>query len=371
MDSDGWLRILLLILLTLGAAYFASSETSFAAMNKLRAQNLADNGDKRAKLALKISNNFDKAITTLLIGNNVTHITFASVATLMSTQLWGVQSVKYMTIVSTVYVFLFSEMIPKSFAKANSDKSVLAVSKSLNVLMRLLSPVSFLFMYIGKSIAKLFPGDEAPSISEEDFLDIMETAEEEGVLGEKQELVRSALSFDEITVGDVFTPIEEAMSIDLLSTKEQILKIAKSVKYSRLPVYDENPGNIIGILHVRDFLKQIIRQKDEVIDINSLLIKTHFTDCDTSINDLLHEMSTKKLHMAVVVDKSGKTLGLITIEDILEELVGEIWDEDDFSERAYSKPTIGDSTGNTQPVAAIASDAGVHSPSGIIMECVK
>ena len=143
MDSDGWLRILTVVLLTLGAAYCASSETSFAAMNRVRIQNLADNGDKRAKLALRISDNFEKTITTLLIGNNITHIAFASLVTLISTELWGVKSVKYMTILSTVYVFLFSEMIPKSFAKANSEKFALAISRSLYFVMRLLTPVSF------------------------------------------------------------------------------------------------------------------------------------------------------------------------------------------------------------------------------------
>jgi putative hemolysin len=328
MDSDGWLRILSLIALTLAAAYCAASETSFAAMNKLRIQSLADNGDKRAKLAMKISNNFDRAITTLLIGNNITHIAFAALVTLISTQLWGVQSVKYLTIASTVHVFLFSEMIPKSIAKANSDKFVLAVSGSLNFFMRILSPVTFLFSYISKALTKLFPGDGGNSITEEEFLDIIETAEEEGVLDkDKQELVRSALSFDEITVGDVFTPRENVVAIDVNYTKEEILQIVKSVKYSRLPVYEKSLDKIIGILHVRDFLKYILKHKE--FELRKLLIKAHVTNSTTCINDLLHEMSTKKLHMAVVVDRMGKTLGIITIEDILEELVGDIWDEDD------------------------------------------
>lgn len=367
MDSDGWLRILLLILLTLGAAYCASSETSFAAMNRIRIQNLADNGDKRAKLALRISDNFEKAITTLLIGNNITHIAFASLVTLISTELWGVKSVKYMTIISTVYVFLFSEMIPKSFAKANNDKFVLVVSKSLNAVMRLLSPVSFLFMFIAQSISKLFSGDSEPSISEEDFLDIMEAAEEEGVLGEKQELVNSALSFDEITVGDVFTPIENVVSIDVHSTKEQILETAKAERFSRLPVYDESPESIVGILHIRDFLKQIIKYKDDAFNINSLLLETYFASCDTYISDLLHKMSTKKQHMAMVVDNTGNVIGLITMEDILEELVGEIWDEDDIDARVHSNPAEVSQAESVKPVKASTSHHGVHHPSELLM----
>jgi putative hemolysin len=337
MDSDGWLRILSLVALTLGAAYFAATETSFAAMNKLRIQNLADNGDKRAKLALKISNNFDRAITTLLIGNNITHIAFAALVTLIATQIWGVQSVKYLTIVSTVHVFLFSEMIPKSIAKANSDKFVLAVSGSLHFIMRILSPVTFLFMYISKTLTKLFPADDESVITEEEFLDIIETAEEEGVLDkEKQVLVRSALSFDEVAVGDVFTPRENVIAIEVNSTAEEVLQTIKSVKYSRLPVYENNLDNIIGILHVRDFLKYILKHKE--FDMRNLLINAHMTSSTTCINDLLHEMSTKKLHMAVVVDHADKTLGIITIEDILEELVGDIWDEDDVV--SESKPQL-------------------------------
>ncbi|NLL35278.1 MAG: HlyC/CorC family transporter [Clostridiales bacterium] len=353
MDSDGWLRILTLVLLTLGAAYCASSETSFAAMNRVRIQNLADNGDKRAKLALRISDNFEKTITTLLIGNNITHIAFASLVTLISTELWGVKSVKYMTILSTVYVFLFSEMIPKSFAKANSEKFALAISRSLYFVMRLLTPVSFLFMYIAKFVTRLFPENDEPEISKEEFLDIMETVEEEGILGEKQELVRSALSFDEKTVGDVFTPIDKVVSINVLSTKEQILETAKSVKFSRLPVYDGEPDNIIGIIHVRDFLKKILREKDSELDINSLLLEAHHTVCGAYISDLLHDMSTKKIHMSMVVDVTEKIIGLITIEDILEELVGEIWDEDDFSDIYHRK--------------LVRSDLSVPPPSGLVM----
>jgi len=340
MDSDGWLRILSLVALTLAAAYFAASETSLAAMNKLRIQNLADNGDRRAKLAMKISNDFDRAITTLLIGNNITHIAFAALVTLIATQIWGIHSVKYLTILSTVHVFLFSEMIPKSIAKANSDKFVLAVSGSLHFLMRILSPVTFLFMYISRVVTKLFPAGNENEMTEEEFLDIIETAEEEGVLdSEKQELVRSALGFDDITVGDVFTPRDKVVAIDAKSTKEEILQVIRTVKYSRLPVYENDLDNIIGILHVRDFLKYILRH--DGFDLRGLLNKALKTGRDTCINDLLHEMSAKKLHMAVVADNAGKTLGIVTVEDILEELVGDIWDEDDVV--SDSKPHMASS----------------------------
>ena len=255
MDSDSWIRVILLAFLTIGAAYCAASEISYAAMNKIRIKSFAENGDKRAIKAMYISDNFDRALTTLLIGNNITHIAFGSLATLLATQLWGVKSVKYTTVVSAIFVFLVSEMIPKSYAKANSESFALTVSHSLSFLMRALAPVSAFFMSIGGRISSLFPKAAEPAITEEEFLDIIETAEEEGVLDkDKQELVNSALNFDVITAGDIYTGRDKILALDVNSTYQEILQAIKTHKYSRLPVYQDSLDNIVGILHARDFL---------------------------------------------------------------------------------------------------------------------
>jgi len=221
MDSDSWIQIILLVLLIMGAAYCAASEISYASVNKIRMKNYAENGDNRAKKAMYISNNFDQALTTLHIGNNLTHIGFASLATLISTQLWGVESVKYTTIAAAVIVFLFSEMIPKSYAKVNNLKIALAVSGSLSALMKIFSPVASLFMFIGHILSKLFPERQEPAITEEELYDIIEAAKEEGVLDRnKQELVNSALYFDGITAGDILTLREDIVALDIDSTQE-------------------------------------------------------------------------------------------------------------------------------------------------------
>ncbi len=328
MDSDSWIQMILLVLLIIGAAYCAASEISYASINKIRVKNYADNGDIRAKKAMYISNKFDQALTTILIGNNLTHIGFASLATLISTQLWGVESVKYTTIVSTVVVFLISEMIPKSYAKTNSVKFALAVSSSLLVLMKIFSPVAFLFTSISRMLSKVFPERQEPAITEEEFYDMIETVQAEGILDrDKQKLVHSALDFDVITAGDIFIPRKDVVALDIDSTQEEILQKIKTQKYSRLPVYKGCMDNIIGILQTRQFLKLHIKHVD--FDVQSLLLKPYFVRKKSPVDDLLKAMSSKKLHMSIVVDDCEKTLGIVTVEDILEELVGEIWDEDD------------------------------------------
>jgi len=327
MDGDSWIQIILLVSLVLGAAYCASSEIAYASLNKIRAKNYAENGDKRAQRAIYITENFDKALTTILVGNNITHIGFAALATMISTNKWGVESVKYTTIVSTILIFLLSEMIPKSYGKSNF-KFALAVSGSLSALMKIFTPITWFFTAIARLVSKLFPVKDEPEINEEEFYEIMKTVEEEGVLDkEKQELVHSALDFDITTAGDIYTPREKVVAININSTQEEIMKIIKNQKFSRLPVYRGDLDNIIGILQTREFLKNYIRH--DAFDVKGLLLKPHFVKKDVPIDELLRDMSNKKLHISIVVDDNGKTLGIVTVEDILEELVGEIWDEGD------------------------------------------
>ncbi|HHV59147.1 MAG TPA: HlyC/CorC family transporter [Clostridiaceae bacterium] len=332
MDSDSWIRVILLVVLALGAAYCAATEISYAALNKIRIKNYADNGDKRAIKALEISENFDQALTTLLISNNITHIGFGSLAALIAARLWGVQAVKYTTLITAVFIFLFSEMIPKSYAKAHSEKYALAVAGSLQGLMKILAPVSFFFSRIGSFISRFFPESKEPAITEEELYDIIETVQEEGVLdGGKQELLNSALKFNVKTAGEILTKRNDIVALDANSTRQEVLQKIKSQKFSRMPVYRDNIDNIIGILHVRTFLKAYMTQ--ESFNLEGLLLQPYMISEKTPIDDLLREMSGKKIHMAIVNDDSGRTLGIVTMEDILEELVGEIWDEKDAAKQ--------------------------------------
>lgn len=334
MDGDGWPRVILLIILLLGAAYCASAEIAFASLNKIRVKNLADKGDKRAINALYVTDNFDKALTTLLIGNNITHIGFASLVTLIVTQAWGTTAVKYATVVSTIIVFLFSEMIPKSYAKSNLDYA-LRVSNSLSMLIRIFTPLSNFFTLISDGISRLFNVSADTEINEEYFHEIMESVQEEGVLDEyKQKLVHSALDFDVTKVEDIFTPLECVESVDIESPTEEVLKQIKRTRYSRLPVYKERKDNIIGILQTKKFLKAYLRK--DFTHIQSLLYKPCFVKTSVPIDDLLKKMSNDKNHICIVEAGDEKVVGIVTMEDILEELVGEIWDENDMVEGADS-----------------------------------
>ncbi len=338
MDGDSWIRIILLAILTIGAAYCAASEISYASMNKIRIKNYADNGDRRAIKAMTISDDFDKALTTLLISNNIMHIGFGSLSALIATQLWGPQSVKYTTIITAIFVFLVSEMIPKSYAKANSENFALAVSGSLSTLMKILSPVAFFFMQISNLLSKLFPDHTESTVTAEELYDIIETAQEEGVLDQgKQQLIQSVLKFDVTAAGDILTKRNEIIAVDIKSSNKEILQKIQMQKYSRLPVYKGSMDNIIGILHTRTFLKACITQ--EKCDLKSLLMQPYYVNKNIPIDDLLRDMSSKKLHMSIVTDESKKVLGVITIEDILEQLVGEIWDENDVAYAAKAVAT--------------------------------
>lgn len=328
MGSDSWYYFLLFFLI-LGGGYFAGSEIAFASVNKIRIKNYAEDGDARAKKAMFILNNFDRSIATLLVGNNLMHIGAATTATLIATRIWGQGVVAYSTLVTTLVVFLISEMIPKSLAKSHNESFALSVANSLYFLIKLLAPLVFFFTSISNLVSKLFKKQEEPTVTEDELYDILETIKEEGSLeAGKSELISSALEFADVTAQDTLTSRVDIVAIDVDSTPQEILATIKEEKYSRLPVYENNIDHIIGVLNIRKYLKLYLKQGDHV-NLRTLLDPPYFVPKTTKIDDLLQEMSRRKLHMAIVNDDYGGTLGIMTVEDILEELVGEIWDEDD------------------------------------------
>ena len=335
MDDGSRLPWIIAVLLLFCAAFFAVAETAYASCPKSRVKAAAERGDARAKTALLILDDFDKAISTLLICTNIVHIATASIVTVAVTKMWGLSAVSISTIVTTIVVFFAGEMLPKSIAKKYSEPLALATGPVLRFLMKVFSPLSALLTWIGQSAAKLTPDETPVSFTEDELYDIIEDMTEEGSLDEQQgELISSALQFGEVTVESVLTPRVDLVAVDISSSLENILAVIKTTNHSRLPVYEGSIDNIIGVLQIRKFIKAYLRLGNN-LDLRPLLDEVFFIHQSTNIDELLPVMSKRKLNMAVVTDNYGGTLGIVTVEDILEELVGEIWDEDDVVEESF------------------------------------
>ena len=335
MDDGSRLPWILAVLLLFCAAFFAVAETAYASCPRSRVKAAAERGDARAKTALLILDDFDKAISTLLICTNIVHIATASIVTVAVTKLWGLSAVSISTIVTTIVVFFAGEMLPKSIAKKYSEPLALATGPVLRFLMKVFTPLSALLTWIGQSAAKLTPDETPVSFTEDELYDIIEDMTEEGSLDEQQgELISSALQFGEVTVESVLTPRVDLVAVDISSRLEDILAVIKTTNHSRLPVYEGSIDNIIGVLQIRKFIKAYLRLGNN-LDLRPLMDEVFFIHQSTNIDELLPVMSKRKLNMAVVTDNYGGTLGIVTVEDILEELVGEIWDEDDVVEESF------------------------------------
>ncbi len=332
MDDGSRLPLISAVLLLFCAVYFAVAETAFASTTRTRMRLAEDRGDMRAKEALYVLDHFDLAISAILIGTNIVHISVAALVTLAVTRRWGLGAVSVSTLITTGVVFFVGEMLPKSIAKKYSDKLALATAGLLVFFMKLLKPASLVLTAIGQAAARRIPGDAEKSVTEDELYDIIEDMTEEGSLNEEQgDLISSALQFGDVTVENVLTPRVDLVALDMHSDHAQILDCIKSCTHSRLPVYDGSIDNIVGVLQIRKYIKAYLRE-GENLDLRPLLDEALFIHQSTKIDELLPVMSKRKHNLAVVTDNYGGTLGIVTVEDILEELVGEIWDEDDVVE---------------------------------------
>lgn len=329
-----------------GGAYFAATESSFSAVNKIKIKTLADDGNRRARGVMRVLNRFDKALTTLLVGNNITKIAAASVATVIATNMFTemgkdsafINSFGFsigVSVASTAVVFLFSEMIPKSFANDRSESVSLFFQSSLRFLMRVLSPIAGFFGLISTAASKMFAPKEAePSITEDELLEILDTVEEEGVVDEEQgDMLKSALEFGDTVVSDIMTMARDMEALNVAATTEEILAVIRETNHSRIPVYAGTQGRIVGTLRIRTFLTEY--RKNPKVRLRSLMSAPYFVTEDAKIDDLLTDMRQHKHHMALVRDEKKQVVGLVTIEDILEELVGEIFDEEDVVDQDF------------------------------------
>lgn len=322
--------------LLLMSAFFSASETAFSTVNKIRLRHEADKGNKKAARALKIAENFDKTLTTILVGNNIVNILSASLGTIIFTELFGQAGVGISTAVLTVLVLIFGEILPKSIAKEMPEKLSLAFCGPLNFLIWILTPVSAVFMLLKKAVSKMNKSAAQPSVTEDELKYIINEIEEEGVLEEQEsDLVKSALEFDEKTVEQILVPRVRVCAVDKDSDIAEVRDKFISEGYSRMPVYDQTIDNIIGIITEKDFFRLILNNND-AHSIESIIQKPlHFTEF-MLISEALREMQRTKQHIAVVNDQYGGTCGIVTMEDIMEELVGEIYDESDEVDHSFT-----------------------------------
>lgn len=332
--------IFIIAILLCLSAICSATETAFSSVNHIRLKNYAAEGNKSAQRALKITEDFDRALTCILIGNNVVNIASSALATVIFTEKLGSGSVGIATAVMTVLVLIFGEIIPKSLAKENSESFSLFMALPLKVAMTVLSPLIFFFTLIKNGVTRLIgkKGSE-PSVTEEELKYIIDEIEDEGVLEESEsELVRSALEFDETTVSQILVPRVNIVGIEIGENPETIREIFLETKFSRLPVFEKTIDKIVGVLLQSDFYEFYI-SKDKSGGIGSIMTAPIFISETQLISQALRQMQRKKTHMAVVVDQYGGTEGICTLEDIIEELVGEIYDESDEEDTSFVRLT--------------------------------
>lgn len=330
MDTgDLWTLFSLMVLIAL-SAFFSASEMALSSVNRVRLRAMSENGDLRAQRALDLTENFDRTLSVILIGNNVVNIAAASMATVFATRLLPNGGVAIATFATTLVILVFGEVMPKSVAKENAEALSLSFGGMLSVMCFLLTPLSILFVKLQALVSRLCGQKEnQPLVTEQELKNIIETIEEEGVLDEQRsELMQSALDFDETTVQEVLTPRVDMTAINIDDPPDKTRDIILAERFSRIPVYERSLDNIIGILYARDYLEAAL-SGERPVQLRPLLAKPLFVHKTQRISSLLSEFKKERLHMAVVIDDFGGTMGIVSLEDLLEELVGEIYDEDE------------------------------------------
>jgi len=341
MDSSDSIIILVMIALVTMSAYFSATETAFSSLNRIRLKNMAENGNKRAASTLKLSERFDRLLSTILVGNNIVNIAVTSIATVYFTKLLGdAAGPTVATAVITVLVLIFGEISPKSLAKESPEKFAMFSAPIMKLLMWVLTPVNFLFSLWKKLLNKIIRSDNSPSITEEELLTIVEEAKEDGGIDESDsELIRSAIEFHDLQAVDIFTPRVDIEAVQQDADRDAIAAKFSQTGFSRLPVYDETIDDIVGIIHLKDFYVKVYHQG---YPLSEIIKPAVFITRSMKIKDLLRLLQKEKAHMAVIADEYGGTQGIVTMEDILEELVGDIWDEHDEVVEEFEK--LGDNT---------------------------
>ncbi|MBQ3040391.1 MAG: HlyC/CorC family transporter [Clostridia bacterium] len=342
MDGDAVGILIAMIVLLALSAFFSATETAFSTFNKIRMKNMAQNGNKRAKMVLKLDDKYDKLINTILIGNNLVNIMLSSIATIFFVDLFTSNEslgATVSTAVITVAVLIFGEISPKVIARGHADGIVLAFVYIINAVGMVLTPLSFIFGGWSKLLMKIFKPKTESAYTEDELITIVDEAEEDGSIEtEEGDLIRSAIEFADVSAGDILTPRVDICAIAKDTSIEEIAKIFIENAYSRLPVYNEDIDDIIGILHEKDFF---VAYHNNNKTITKYLQKPVHVSEHIKIADLMQVLKAKKCHMAIVVDEFGGTMGIVTMEDIIEELIGDVFDEHDEVTEDYKEQDDG------------------------------
>ncbi len=323
--------LIVIIFCIIGSAYFSASETAFSTMNRIRMKNLADNGNTRAAIALKLVDNYDKLISTILIGNNIVNILSSSLATVVFTMWLADAGVSVSTVVMTIVILIFGEISPKTVAKENAESFALATARLMQFLMIILTPLNFIFSQWKRLLDCIFKKKADPGITAEELITMVDEAQNDGGIDEHNgELIRSAIEFDDLDANDIITPRVDLVAVEKDTPMEEVGEVFMKNTYSRLPVYEDNIDNIIGMVHEKDFFTAYNNGAQSLVHCIKPVI---YVSSGMKISRLLRLIQQSKTHIAVVVDEFGGTEGIVTLEDVLEQLVGDIWDEHDVVEQ--------------------------------------
>ena len=328
MDSHSTALIMVLIVLIALSAYFSATETAFSSLNRIRLKNLASAGNRRAQLAYALSENYDELLSTILVGNNLVNIASTTISTLLFVKaLGGSAGPTVSTIVMTVVVLVFGEVSPKSMAKEHAESFAMFSGPFIRLLIVLLRPVNFLFSLLKRGLRKLVRSGPSQSMTDSELLTIVEEAEQEGGIDKNESaMLRNVIEFDDIQAIEIMTPRVDVEAVPKDVSKEELSQLFRETGYSRLPVYEETIDSIVGLIHEKDFYSMVWGPPAQVL---SILKPAEFIPPSMKLSDLMKLLQQKKSHMAVIVDEFGGTEGIVTLEDVIEELVGEVWDEHD------------------------------------------
>lgn len=327
MNDSNTTIIIALILLVCCSAFFSATETAFSSVNKIRLKNMANDGDRKAKKALDLAEDYDKLLTTILIGNNLVNITATALATVLFTNLYQEYGATVSTLVMTPLVLIFGEVTPKSIAKETPEKFAMSVCGLMSILVVVLTPVNFLFTLWKNLISSIFHIENDEGMTQEELITIVEEAQKDGDLEEHEsDLITAAIEFNDLEVNEILTPRVDVVAMDIECTMDELEEAFRTNSFSRFPIYEDTIDNVIGILHEKDFYYAYYNDAESV---RGILKPIQYTSSHVKISELLRQLQSSKTHMAVVLDEYGGTAGIITMEDILEELVGEIYDEHD------------------------------------------
>ena len=333
-------QILIMVLLVLLSAFFSATETAFSSLNKTRLKSMSENGNRKAERALRLAENYDELLSTILIGNNIVNIGLASIATIFFVDLLGGGAgPSVSTVVTTVVVLIFGEISPKSMAKESPESFAMAVSGIISALTKVFKPINWLFSKWKGLLSKLFKVKDDRRLTQDELITLVEEVEQEGGMdADDSDLVRSAIEFHDQEVADILTPRVRVEGVPQDASYAEISEIFEESGYSRLPVYDETIDRIVGVIHQKDFYR---KTREEKVNLPEIMKSPVFVTENTKISDLMRLLQRTKSQLAVVVDEYGGTVGIVTMEDILEELVGEIWDEHDEIEVEFQEEKDG------------------------------